>query len=181
MKTGSGNKKVTHSDVRMCTDRLRIEPLASHHAQLVFELLQDGRIYEYIPEAPPPSIGALESRFRQLVAGPGPDVDHRWLNWTMFLKESALPVGSLQATISTSQAEIAYIVYPEYWRNGFAKEGVNRLLNFLSTEAGVNEALANIDLRNAASTRLFAALGSRKRAWYQPRRDMTSCSSSAYD
>ena len=112
------------SGLRMCTDRMRIEPLACHHAQQVFAFLQERRIYEYIPEVPPPSVQALESRFGQLAAGPGPDVDQRWLNWIVFLKQSALPIGSLQATITASQAEIAYIVYPEYWRNGSAKEGV---------------------------------------------------------
>lgn len=148
----------------MFTDRLRIEPLASHHAQKVFEFLQDERIYEYIPEAPPSSVEALETRFRQLVAGPRSDVDQRWLNWIMFFKQSAFPVGSLQATISKSQAEIAYIVYPQYWRNGFAKEGVTRLLQHLSAEVGVTEALANIDVRNAASIALVRSVGFKEKA-----------------
>ena len=164
MKTRSDNAKGTHSDLRMLTDRLRIEPLASRHAQQVFELLQDTRIYEYIPEAPPASVEALELRFSQLVAGPGSDVDQRWLNWIMFLKDSALPVGSLQATISTSQAEIAYIVYPEHWRNGFAKEGVIRLLDYLRTEAGVTKAVANIDHRNVASIALIRSVGFKERS-----------------
>ena len=159
MDMGSSSERDIYSGLRMCTDRLRIEPLACHHAQQVFALLQERRIYEYIPEAPPPSVEALESRFGQLAAGPGPDVDQRWLNWIVFLKQSALPIGSLQATITASQAEIAYIVYPEYWRNGFAKEGVIRLLNFLSTEAGVTKALANIDHRNAASIALVRSVG----------------------
>ena len=142
-----------------------MQPLASHHAQQVFEFLQDERIYENIPEAPPASVEALELRFRQLVAGPGPDVDQRWLNWVMFLKQGALPVGSLQATISTSQAEIAYIVYPDHWRKGLAKEGVIRLLDYLSTEAGVAKALANIDLRNAASIALVRSVGFKEKGW----------------
>ena len=159
MKTGSADEKVSHSDLRMRTDRLRIEPLASDHAQQVFELLQDGRVYEYIPEMPPPTVEALEARYSQLVAGPRPDVDQRWLNWIMFLKQSESPVGSLQATISKSQAEIAYIVYPKYWRKGFAKEGVMRLLDYLSAVAGVTEAVANIDHRNAASIALVRSVG----------------------
>ena len=73
-------------------------------------------------------------------------------------------VGSLQATISTSQAEIAYIVYPEHWRNGFAKEGVIRLLDYLRTEAGVTKAVANIDHRNVASIALIRSVGFKERS-----------------
>ena len=160
---GSSNERVTYSGLGMCTDRLRIETLACHHAQQVFELLQDRRIYKYIPEAPPPSVEALEVRYRQLVAGPGPDAGQRWLNWIVFLRQSAFPIGSLQATVATSRAEIAYIVYPEYWGNGFAKEGVIWLLNYLSTEAGVTEALANIDARNAASIAVVRSVGFKKK------------------
>ena len=83
----------------------------------------------------------------------------------MFLKLSAFPIGSLQATVSTSRAEIAYIVYPEYWGNGFAKEGVIWLLNYLSTEAGVTEALANIDARNAVSIALVRSVGFKEKNW----------------
>ena len=162
---GSSNERVTYSGLGMYTDRLRIETLACHHAQEVFELLQDRRIYKYIPEAPPPSVEALEVRYRQLVAGPGPDTGQRWLNWTMFLKQIAFPIGSLQATVATTQAEIAYIVYPEYWGNGFAKEGVIWLLNYLSTEAGVTEALANIDVCNAASIALVRSVGFKEKNW----------------
>ncbi len=77
----------------------------------------------------------------------------------MFLKNGRLPIGSLQATVSSSNAEIAYVVYPNYWRNAFAKEGVVWLLNYLSTQADVVEAVANIDLRNAASIALVRSIG----------------------
>ena len=108
---------------------------------------------------PPSTIEALERKYGQLVAGPDPSAGERWLNWIVFLKNGQLPIGSLQATVTSSNAEIAYVVYPKYWRNGFAKEGLVWLLNYLSTQAGVVEALASIDLRNAASIALARSIG----------------------
>ena len=37
----------------LTTERLRIEPLRSQHAGMVYESLQESQIYSYIPEDPP--------------------------------------------------------------------------------------------------------------------------------
>ena len=40
------------------TERLRLDPLRAEHARLVFESLQEERLYEFIPEDPPATLRA---------------------------------------------------------------------------------------------------------------------------
>lgn len=150
---------VCYSGLEACTERLRIEKLTTQHAQQLFEPLQDSRIYTYIQEVPPPTIEALEHRYIQLIAGPDPGAGERWLNWIMVLKNSMVPIGSLQATVAGSNAEIAYVVFPDYWRQGFAREGLCWLLKYLSMIESVVKVLAQIDSCNAASIALIRSVG----------------------
>lgn len=173
----SDNEPITNSIVAMATNRLRIEVLTSQHAQQVFEPLQDTRIYTYIPDETPPTIEALENKFKLLVSGPGLNTGERWLNWIMFLKDGPFPIGSLQATVSRSSAEIAYIVFPEYWESGFAKEGVVWLLNYLIEEEEVLEASATVDYRNRASIALIRSVGFKQKNWCPLVEDTISYSS----
>ena len=61
--------------------------------------------------------------------------------------------------MSRSNAEIAYIVFTEYWKRGFAKEGVVWLLNYLFEAEKVLESSAAIDYRNRASIALIRSVG----------------------
>jgi hypothetical protein len=78
-----------------------------------------------------------------------------------------VPVGTLQATIYAREhrAELAWIIFPRYWRRGFGTMALGWLLGRL--DAGlVALAEATIDPRNAASLALaakhgFARIGSR--------------------
>ena len=65
------------------TERLCLEPLLRSHAAILFPLLQDERIYRYIPQDPPISVAALEERYHRLENRLSPTGDEAWLNWAV--------------------------------------------------------------------------------------------------
>ncbi|HMI83264.1 MAG TPA: GNAT family N-acetyltransferase [Polyangiaceae bacterium] len=144
----------------MKTERMHIEALRPEHAAALFGELSDERIYQHILERPPASVDALEARYTRLAAG-SPRSSERWLNWVVFSKASALPLGLLQATVFPEEhrSYIAYILFPSYWKHGFASEGVAWLLQHLSRDHGVRLAEAYIDSRNEASLSVVRRLG----------------------
>ena len=143
------------------SDRLRLEPLGTHHAPLLHGPLQAPEIYTYIPEDPP-SLDALSRRYAFLENGRSPDGQEFWLNWVAFLSDSMTPIGTFQATLSAEkekQGSFAYIVFPAFWRQGFAREMADHILPHLFRTYKPSSLAAEIDTRNVASIRLVESLG----------------------
>ena len=139
--------------------RLRFEPLRATHAELICSSLQDPAIYTYLPEDPP-SPEALQNRYAYLEKGVSPDGSELWLNWVAFLRDSTTPVGTFQATIpQQGVGAFAYIVFPFYWRQGFAKEMARCVMTHLFQAHKISNLSAEIDVRNVASIRLVESLG----------------------
>jgi [ribosomal protein S5]-alanine N-acetyltransferase len=145
---------------RLITQRLDFEPIEEGHAQALFSQLQDPRIYRFIPFNAPRSTGELAARFVKLSAGSSPDGSEKWLNWALRLRDAADYVGTLQATIRPDEtALIAYVVFPSYWRAGYAREAAAELIHFLFAERQVRVVEAQIDTRNVASIKLVESFG----------------------
>ena len=145
----------------MQTARLTIEDLRPEHAPLVFEDLLDERIYTFMLQTPPASVEALEARCRRLVAGLPPERAEVWLNWVLFKTDDRTPIGWIQASVypDDRRSEVAWIVFPHAWRQGYATEGVRWMLAHLHDAHEVTEAIAEIDTRNAPSIALVERLG----------------------
>lgn len=142
------------------TSRLLLEPLHPSHAVALYEPLQSHAIYEFIPEDPPTSSEALATRYQMLSSRRSPDGLQAWLNWAMQERIEDRYVGILQATISSdATAYFAYILFPAFWRQGYAKEGCGRILDLLFKDYQVQTVSAEIDTRNAASIKLVESLG----------------------
>lgn len=141
------------------TRRLRIEPLAESHAGVMLPLLQDERIYPYIPDRHYDRVEDLAARYRRLAAGSG-DPAEQWLNWVLFLQSTGEAVGVLQATALPGErlADVAYVLSPARWGQGLATEALSWLLHHLAS-SGIDTARAQIDERNAASLAVVRRLG----------------------
>lgn len=139
---------------------LSYEALRPSHAALLYPHLSDARLYAFIPEDPPVSATSLEERYRFLVAGP-PCGEERWLNYV--LCEGGHPVGTLQATVQADGvALIAYMVFAQSQRRGYARAGCRWLLEQLFSRGEVHTVRAHIDTENAASIALAESLGLRR-------------------
>jgi RimJ/RimL family protein N-acetyltransferase len=142
------------------TARLRIEPLRADHAPLLFDALADPRIYTYIPDERHASVDTLARRYAFLECGAPDDVTEIWLNWALQRIDTCAYIGTLQATIvPDSRAYIGYMLTPSEWRRGFGTEACRWLACELQQRFAVDEIVATVDTRNAASVRLLERLG----------------------
>lgn len=147
-------------DTPLATARLVFEPLVVAHAEALYPLLLDERLYTYIPQEPPISVETLATRYQQLATRRSPDGRQVWLNWAARLRTRRDYVGMFQATIDPDQtALLAYMIFPPWQGQGYAREGGERVLEHLVRDYGVRLVVAEIDTRNRASIAMVEALG----------------------
>jgi [ribosomal protein S5]-alanine N-acetyltransferase len=143
----------------LATQRLILEPLRAAHAEHLLAPLSDSALYTYLPGDPPASIEALRERYARLEARRSPNGRELWLNWAGRQHNGAY-VGLTEATVhADATAHVAYFVFRDYQRQGFAAEAVDGVLRHLKDTLGVREARALLDTRNEASWRLMERLG----------------------
>ncbi|HEX5546914.1 MAG TPA: GNAT family N-acetyltransferase [Ktedonobacterales bacterium] len=142
------------------TSRLLLEPLVLGHATALFEALQAPELYTYIPQEAPSSLEALTTRYAALANRRSLDGQEDWLNWALRQRATSVYVGTVQATVRADHtALLAYMIFPAFWRQGFAREGCARVLAHLFEDYHVSRVAAEIDTRNTASIRLVEAIG----------------------
>ncbi len=162
------------------SERLRIEPIRSAHAERVLASLQNPAIYIYLPEDPP-TAEALQKRYDFLEKGSSPDGQELWLNWVAFLRDSMTPIGTFQATLPKGKAgAFAYVVFPSFWRQGYAREMATCLLTHLFEAHSIPSLFAEIDTRNIGSIRLVESLGLKRVATTQEADFFKGASSDEY-
>lgn len=140
------------------TERLLLEPLRRKHAIALYSLLQDERIYQYIPQDPPISLKTLEKRYQRLETRRSPDETETWLNWAVYLKERKVYAGYVEATLSANYGQIAYIFSSLHWNQGYAYEACQSLIINLRNY-DITEIMAEVDTRNTPSILLLEKLG----------------------
>lgn len=134
-----------------------LEPQVSAHADAMFLVLSDLRIYEH-ENAPPPTVEWLRDRFARLESRASPDGREAWLNWVIRLPSGEL-AGYVQATVAGRQASIAYVLGSRWWGRGIATEAVRTMMTELRATDGVETFVAVFKRGNLRSRRLLARLG----------------------
>jgi ribosomal-protein-alanine N-acetyltransferase len=142
------------------TARLRIEPLRTSHAPLLFDALADARIYTYVPDEIHATADSLTRRYAFLERGAPPGVGEVWLNWALQRVDTGAYIGTLQATVTPdSHASVGYVLTPSAWGQGFATEACRWLLATLQKRFVLNDIMATVDVRNLPSLRVLERLG----------------------
>ena len=145
---------------RLQTPRLFLEPIVPGHASVLYESMQDERLYRFIPQDPPATPQALEERYDFLSARRSPDGREAWLNWAVRERSSGEYAGTLEATVhANGTATVAYMVFVPHQRRAFAAEACGRLLRHLFGDYRLGMVAAEIDTRNVASIALVESLG----------------------
>jgi RimJ/RimL family protein N-acetyltransferase len=115
-------------------------------------VLGDERLHEFIG-GQPATISGLRERYARL-AGGSPAPDEVWLNWIVRRLSDAQPVGTVQATLDTSDgrstANVAWVIGVEWQKQGFASEAARALVDWLR-RWGVDRIVANIHPDHQAS------------------------------
>ncbi|NVB36541.1 GNAT family N-acetyltransferase [Pseudenhygromyxa sp. WMMC2535] len=144
------------------TKRLRCEPVEEHHAESMFSVLSDPRIYTYLPGKPPASLEDLRRRYAFLSGGRSPDGSEYWLNWILFLRETDTAIGFWQATVRPDgRSSIAFVLDPTHWGQGLAHEASVALIGHLFARFEIDALGAEVHFDNHRSAALVGRLGFR--------------------
>ena len=129
------------------------------HAEALFAVLAEPRLYQYLDEAPPESVEALRQKLARSESGRSPDGSEQWLNCVV-RDASQQVLGNVQATIFPSgETNVAYVFGSAHWGRGLAFEAMRQMLGILATEFGVNNFLIVAERANTRSVRLAQRLG----------------------
>ncbi len=143
----------------LLTPRLELRRTRVEDAPALFDALRDPEMYAYIPRSAPAAIADIEHRFARIAEETAPSRAEQWLNWTVWLRESGQPVGMTEATVQPDHVvSIGYMFDPKHWRRGYGREAASAMLDYLAAQ-GARHFEATIDVRNAGSRALAAALG----------------------
>jgi len=149
--------------------RLDLEPLEIRHAALLHPSLSDAELYRFFDREPPQNLEALATRYSHLVSRRSPDGAEIWLNWAVRHRDAAAYIGTVEATLYPNRrANIAYVTFREFWRQGYSKEAIAALIAHLFKEWPVELIEIVMDSRNLASVRLAESVGA-KRIEFTPR------------
>lgn len=138
------------------TARLAIEPLREDHAEELYAALSDERVGRYLGGPDVESLDWLRDRIRRLIAGAPAGSGQEWWNAVVLL--DGVVIGRVEATLHDGDAEVAYVLGPRWWRQGYASEAAAWLLEELRA-AGVARAWATVLPGNAGSRGVLRRLG----------------------
>lgn len=124
------------------TPRMDLLPLRADHAAEMAPALSDPALHTFIGGSPL-SAEALRTRYERLVAG-SPDPSVTWCNWVLRLRTDSRLIGTVQATISDTTAEIAWVVGTRWQGRGYAREAAQGLVAWLRQRAAVRFAHASL-------------------------------------
>ena len=141
--------------------RLCLDPMVASHAKAMFPILSDSELYSFTGDEPPESEVSLETRYRYLESRKSPDGSELWLNWLVSLGENSVSMGYVQATVSESHADIAWVIGLKWQGNGYASEAATALVRWLG-ENGVCSIRCCINPSHVASQRVASRAGLHK-------------------
>ena len=140
------------------TASLTLEPQMAAHAEEMFFVLCDPRIYEH-ENAPPTSLAWLQARFTRLESRCSADGREQWPNWVIRIPDQRL-IGFLQASVhGNGSAGIAYELLSTYWGRGLAQQAVVLMIGELNELYRVGHFHAILKSANRRSARLLERLG----------------------
>ncbi len=143
------------------TERLSLERLRVAHAEEMQIVLDDERLYRFMPGAPR-TLEELRGRYREQVTVWSLSESDRWCNWVVRIRASGEAAGGVQANLTVEDgavvAELAWVLGTAHQGRGYAREAAAAMIAWLRAE-GVDRFIADIDPAHEASHRVALALG----------------------
>ena len=144
------------------------------HAGAMFAILSDRKLYRFTGDEPPESQMLLEARYKKLESRKSPDGSQSWLNWLVSLKENDTAIGYIQATVSASNADIAWVIGTKWQGNGYASEAAVALVDWLRA-SGIKVVRACVKPDHIASQRVASNAGLSKSNMIEDGEDVWVC------
>jgi RimJ/RimL family protein N-acetyltransferase len=143
------------------TARLELEPLTQTHAEPMFALLADPKIYRYLDFGPSTSIDQLRAIYAQRETRTSHDGRQIWLNWVLRNRSEDL-IGYVQATIDApGNAWVGYVLPSKCWGHGYAREATGAMIDHLARNYGITTYKAAVEVNNLRSIRVLKKLAFR--------------------
>jgi RimJ/RimL family protein N-acetyltransferase len=121
-------------------------------------LLDDPALHRFIGGRPQ-TLPEVTARLGRQVAGASPDGRQGWLNWVMRVRTAdRATVGTVQATLTGPEAELAWVVGTAHQGRGYASEAATAVRDWLRTQ-GIDEVTAHIHPDHPASAGVARRLG----------------------
>jgi RimJ/RimL family protein N-acetyltransferase len=143
-------------DFELLTPRLRLRTPFIEDAEALQFIVADSRVALTTASIPHPypengALAFIEQARR--IGGP----DRR--NLAMTLKSTNELIGMAGFVGSGTEAELAYMVAPQHWGQGYATEATSRLIAYLFGETGFSSVLARAMTANPASEEVLRKAG----------------------
>jgi [ribosomal protein S5]-alanine N-acetyltransferase len=142
------------------SERLALEPLTVAHAALLFDGLQDERIYAWISMPAPESVERLRLRFERLETRLSPSAHEAWLGWAVRRVGDGVYVGQIDVSVDDEHVatNVGYVFFPSSWGRGHATEAIGAVAAHLDRH-GVVRQVALVTRGNLASARVLEKVG----------------------
>ncbi|WP_105172206.1 GNAT family N-acetyltransferase [Pseudoalteromonas sp. T1lg24] len=141
------------------TERLLLRSLSSDDWQFFKHLHQLPDVMRFISDMP--TLDVIKQRFDERCIS-WQKQSNDWLTLTMFNKNTMTPIGVtgfLSQWQPYQQAELGFMLDPEFQGLGYAKESTRRVTAFAFDECDYHKVTATVTQGNDASSRLLTALG----------------------
>lgn len=145
------------------TDRLILRPFEDRDIEAFSHYRSDPEVARYQGWNAPYSLEQA-ARFVTAMQAEKPGRPGSWYQFAIELKSKPILIGDCAFTVlleDSRQAEIGFTLAREHQEKGYAREAVEKLLNYLFSELHLHRVRANCDPENAPSGRLLERLGMR--------------------
>ncbi|MDE2991002.1 MAG: GNAT family N-acetyltransferase [Chloroflexota bacterium] len=142
--------------------RLALVPMTVKDAAELHALLWCPNADAGTDDGPAASVQDIQARIRRWAPRRSPDGAEIWLNWTLRLKHGQTAVGRMQATVTETRADMAWVIGPRFRNQGYATEAARCIAAWLMKFFKVGEVRAEIHPDNTASQRVAAKVGMRR-------------------
>ena len=152
----------------LSTSRLLLRRLNTTDAEQLFTMRSDKKVMKYIGKKPMETIDEAKdfiNTINELVD------NNSGINWAMSLKEQPGEliglIGIWRLIKPHYRAEIGYMLLPEYWRKGFTKEAILKVIDYGFNEMKLHSLQGNINAINIASAKSLESTGFVREAFFK--------------
>ena len=137
------------------TKRLIIEPLCNEDLQLIYDLRSNPFVAQYTGIAPYNTINKAEEYIKIALSQIN---DKSCMVWSIKLNNTSEKIGTVRLwnySFNKNSAEIGYDLLPKYWRQGYASEAVDKVLEFCFLKCDFKQIFAQLNVNNINSIKVL--------------------------
>ncbi|MFT4414305.1 GNAT family N-acetyltransferase [Fredinandcohnia humi] len=144
------------------TERLLLKELKNEDAQDIFTCFSNKEVLQYYGQEP---FTNIEQALELIAFFSKSYNERRGIRWGIQIKGSESIIGTIGFNAwapKHKRAEVGYEIHPMYWRKGYAKEALKKIIEYGFHVLNLNRIGAVVFLENEASNQLLLKQGFKK-------------------